>query len=98
MLSENKILKIVVVILSISSLSTLAVWNKTNQDNGKLRSRNEIIRQENYKLISIRDSLELEKFNLETIIGRYEMSLEEQKEKFPKAAEHFENYYNTQTE
>lgn len=98
MLSENKMLRILVVILSMVTLSALVVWNRTNQDNIKLRSRNEIIREEKIKVIFERDSLELENFILQTNIGRYETSLEYLNEKHPKAAKDFENYLSTQTE
>ncbi len=91
-------LKIVVVILSIVTLSALSVWNRTNKDNIKLRSRNEIIREDKIKVILERDSLELENFILQTKIGRYETSLEYLNEKHPNAAKDFENYLNTETE
>lgn len=50
------------------------------------------------KLEAKSDSLQAEMFNLQTINGRYELSLEHLKEINPKAAKQFEDYLNNQTE
>jgi len=44
------------------------------------------------------DSLNDEIFNLQSINGRYELSLDHLKEVNPKAAKQFEDYMNNETE
>ncbi len=49
-------------------------------------------------LQSVNDSLKSENFINNTIIGRYELSVDYLKEINPKAHEEFENFFHTQTE
>jgi len=44
------------------------------------------------------DSLRSDNFHLNTIIGRYELTLENLKEENPNAGKEFENFFYTQTE
>lgn len=95
MQKENIRLRMLVVLLSIATLSMLAIWNRANQDNIKFQSKVEKIREEKLKTQFERDSLELELFNAQNILGRYDMSLDSLKSINPKAEKQFQNILNS---
>jgi hypothetical protein len=84
MVKENTLLRILIVVLSLTSLSALAVWNRTNQDNIKLRSRIETLREEKYKLIDSCENLKTDLFNAQNEIGIEELVLDSLFTKYPK--------------
>ena len=96
MQKENTILKATIVALSIITLSALVVWNRTNQENIRLRSRNELIREEKYKVINERDSLEVELFTAQNILFRYDMSLDSLRMINAKAERQFKTILNSE--
>ena len=98
MQKENIRLRMLVVLLSVVTLSMLAIWNRANQDNIRLRSRNELIREEKFKFEAECDSLKLENFNLGVEIGRHQITREEILPHHPKAKKEYDEYYEHQTE
>lgn len=96
MQKENIRLRMLVVLLSVVTLSMFAIWNRANQDNIRLRSRNELIREENYKVINERDSLEVELFTTQNILFRYDMSLDSLRMINPKAERQFKTILNSE--
>jgi len=98
MVKENTLLRILIVVLSLTSLSALAVWNRTNQDNIKLRSRNELIREENYKLIDSCENLKTDLFNAQNEVGRYELTINYLNELNPLIHKKIINFKDYQTE
>lgn len=95
MLKEETSLKIVIIALSLIVLSVLMIWNKSNQDNIRLQSKVELIREEKLSILFERDSLELELFNAQNALGRYDMVLDSMKLINPKAEAQFYKILNS---
>ena len=98
MLKEDTMLRATIVTLAITTLSALAVWNRTNQDNGKLRSRIETLREEKYKLIDSCENLRLDLFNAQIEVGRYELTIDYLNEVNPSVYKKVINFKEHQTE
>lgn len=89
------------VIVTIALLSLTINYLNLKEDFTKYKRENGFIPGGNIQkaeLMDNCDSLHDELFNVQTTVGRYELSLEHLKEVNPKAAKEFENYLETQTE
>jgi len=80
-------------IVGVGALSVLTLSYFQNQEIRKLRATQQVVTNQ-----SVVDSLNSEIFNLENIVGRYEISMEVLKERNPKAAEEFESILYKETE
>jgi hypothetical protein len=80
-------------IVGVGALSVLTLSYFQNQEIRKLRATQHVVSNQ-----SIVDSLNSEIFNLENIVGRYEISMEVLKERNPEAAEEFESILYKETE
>lgn len=95
-------------IVGTGAVSVLLICYFQQQQMAKLRSELKELRYLNGgdivkaqyidSLQNVNDSLGGDNFHLNTIIFRYELTLENLKEENPNAAKEFENFFNTQTE
>lgn len=82
-----------------TAIALLSVIYIQNKELHQLKQTKPIVHiSKNDSLEAVVDSLELELFNVQTLNGRYEITLEQLKEVNPKAAQQFEKIYNNETE
>jgi hypothetical protein len=105
---ENWWLRLTIVVISLTLLSTLVYYSKqTNQQvNVKLlsdsvafyKTKCDSLLIQNKNITNFSDSIRDELFIKHTIIGRYEMGMDFLKERRPNEHNLMMNYINTQTE
>jgi hypothetical protein len=88
---NNTLLKVLVVTFMLSFIWSITMWSKSNVFSD---IKTKQIDSLNYQI----DSLNNEIFINETIVTRYEISLDYLKEVNPKAAKQFEEYLSHNTE
>lgn len=105
MQKENLILRVMVVVLSVSALSILALWNRKDMELRQYQSSKAITQaqydsllQENKNLSDFNDSVRTELFIERNNVGRYEMGLDFLKERRPNEYNLVMHYIATQTE